>query len=494
MSMSEGQKRLALIGCLITILLAILDQNIVSTASVVIVRDLDPVDGLARLPWLITVYALAATAALPLYGKLCDVYGAKYVYLGAIATFLAGSALCGAAQSMTWLIGCRAVQGLGGGGLMSVTMVVMAHLAPPEERAEKGGMGGIVAGLGLVIGPLIGGLFADHLGWRWIFYVNLPFGLFVLLTGAKALRLGDGGERHRIDYLGALLIGAASIALLLICQWGGRDHAWGSPTILGLVAAAVLLIAGLVARQLTAAEPILPRGLFRNVTTRLALPLQFLSGFGGFGGPIVYTMIYLQSARGVTAANAGLYLIPMALGMTVSGLVAGRLAARGAGIKGFLVAGTAISALAIGLLALLRPGTTTAELCAILFLLGTGLGQVVGLVIMIVQNAVPVTLLGAATTAIRFAQTLGSAFGTAVLGVILTRVVSAAHVTTTDATTLAALPPGERHRVVDALVSGVDVVFAAASGVMLVAVVLTALLKVRQARQAAPEAAVAIGS
>jgi EmrB/QacA subfamily drug resistance transporter len=480
--MNDRQKRLATIGCMVTIALAILDQNIVSTASVAIVSDLDPLHGLARLPWLISVYALAATAALPLYGKLCDVYGAKYVYLGAVATFLTGSALCGLSGNMTELIVFRAVQGLGGGGLMSVTMVVIAHLAPPEERAEKGGMGGIVAGLGLVAGPLIGGLFTDHLNWRWIFYVNLPLGLFVLVSGAKALHLSDGGRRHRIDYPGAALVAAAAVVLLLVTEWGGKDYAWGSPTILTLMAVDAALVVAFVWRQMTAAEPILPLGLFRDPTVRTALPLQFLSAFGGLAGPIVYTMIYLQAARGVEATDAGLYLIPMAIGMTLSGLVSGRLVTRGFSVKAFLVAGTAITALAVGLLGLLRADTAMGVLWGDLFLLGVGLGQVVGTVVMVVQNAVPMSLLGTATTSIRFAQTLGSAFGTAIFGVILDRVVTS-HLpggpVATGGAALRALPEPARRHVVDALVSGIDTVFLTAAGVMTVALLLTATLKVR---------------
>ncbi|MEZ0071021.1 MFS transporter [Planotetraspora sp. GP83] len=475
--MTDYQKRLAALGCLLTLVLAILDQNIVSTASVAIVRDLDPATGLARLPWLISVYALAATAALPLYGKLCDVYGAKRVYLGAVTLFLFGSALCGLAQNMAELIAFRAVQGMGGGGLMSVTLVVFAHLTPTEKRASAGGVGGLMAGLGMVVGPLIGGLFTDHLSWRWIFYVNLPIGLFVIFTGATALRLADGGLRHRIDYPGAALVAAAASVLLLLTEWGGTKYAWDSATILTLAAAGAVLVAAFVWRQLTAAEPILPLGLFRNATLRIALPLQLLSGFGMIGS-IVYTVVYLQLVRGVPATDSGLYLLPMAAGMTVSGLVSGRLIARGQAPKTFLVIGLTLATLAMTLLAMLAVDTSRLLLGLDLFLLGAGFGLVLGIVIMLAQNAVPVSQLGVATTSIRFAQTLGSAFGTAVFGVVLTRVVSAKlGGDSIGVRALRSLPEGVRRRAVDALVSGIDTVFLAAAGVMLVSLVLATLLK-----------------
>jgi EmrB/QacA subfamily drug resistance transporter len=485
--MTENQKRLAALGCLLTLILAILDQNIVSTAAVAIVDDLDPVNGLARLPWLISVYALGATAALPLYGKLCDVHGAKPVYLGAVSVFLVGSALCGLAGDMTQLIVFRAVQGLGGGGLMGVTMVVFAHLNPAEKRASAGGLGGLMAGLGMVVGPLIGGLLTEHLSWRWIFYVNLPLGLLVLYTGVTALHLADGGLRHRIDYLGAALVAAGAVALLLVTEWGGREHPWGSPVILTLAAAGVALFAAFFWRQATAAEPILPLPLLRDPTLRIALPLQLLSGLG-MTGSIVYAVIYLQVARGVPAADSGLYLLPMAVGMSVSGLVSGRLIARGHGLKGFLVSGMALAALAMALLATVGPGTSRLTVGLDLFLLGAGFGLVLGILIMLAQNAVPVSLLGVTTSAVRFAQTLGMAFGTAIFGAVLTRVVSArlpAGVRV-DLSRIGSLPTGVQERVVDAVVAGIDAVFLTAAAVMLAALVLGWLLRVRPAEPAEP--------
>jgi EmrB/QacA subfamily drug resistance transporter len=471
--MTETHRKLALLGCLSTIVLAVLDQNIVSAATVPIVRDLDPVHGLSRLPWLVTAYALAATAVLPLYGKLCDVVGAKRVYLAAVAVFLAGSALCGLAQDMPQLIAFRALQGVGGGGLMSVTMVVLAQLSTPDRRAGAGGLGGIVAGIGMVVGPLAGGLLADHAGWRWIFYVNLPLGVLILATAVTVLRLPRYGQRHRIDFLGAGLAAATAVALLLVTQWGGRDYAWTSPTILALGGGSVALLALFVWRELTAAEPILPLSLFANRTLRVALPVQLLAG-AALLGSVVYVVVYLQVARGVAATDAGLYLIPMAVGMTAAGTVSKRLIARSWPLRTFLISGTAIVAAAIGLLGLLRVDTPWWVLGGELFLLGAGLGQLIGLLIVLAQNAVPPWQLGVATTAVRFAQTLGGAFGAAVFGTVLTRALAARFPAgSVDMARIRTLGPDG----VPAFVSAIDTVFRSASTVMVVAFVLTLLLR-----------------
>ena len=306
---AERDRRLGLALCLATIVLAVLDQNIVSAATVPIVRDLAPARGIDQVPWLISAYALAATAALPLYGKLCDVLGPKRVFLGAIAVFLAGSALCGAAQDMGQLIAFRALQGLGGGGLMSVTMVVLAVLkggGPREKPGGGSGIGGIVAGAGMALGPLLGGALAQHAGWRWIFYVNLPVGLAVLVVAARVLHLPHrgSGPGPRIDYLGAALGAALSTGLLLVSEWGGKQYGWTSPVVLGLCGGCAAVLGLFLWRQATAAEPILPLGLFRIRTLRIGFAVQGLVGMA-LTGSVVYVLVYLQVARGIGATSAG---------------------------------------------------------------------------------------------------------------------------------------------------------------------------------------------
>ncbi|MFJ9842150.1 MFS transporter [Kitasatospora sp. NPDC101155] len=485
--MTEAQRSLGMLLCLVTIVLAVLDSNIVSAATVPIVRDLDPVHGVDRLPWLVSAFALAATALLPLYGRLCDVYGAKRVLLGALGTFLLGSALCGAAQSMGQLIAFRAVQGIGGGGLMSVTMVVMAHLQDPAERGSgKGGaMGGIVAGLGMAVGPLVGALFTDHLSWRWIFYVNLPLGLLVVAGVALVVKLPQTVRRRGLDFLGATLAAAFATGLLLVTEWGGKDYAWTSPEILGLSAATLAALALFLWRQATAAEPVLPLSLFRIPVVRIGFAVQGLVGMGMMGS-IVYVMIYLQLARGIAPTTASLYLMPMAAGMTGVGLLATRLIARGHAPRTFLAAGAVCGTLALVLLGFSGPDTPLWAVGAELALLGAGFGQLIGQLVTLVQDSAPRHQLGVATTGIRFFQTLGGALGAAFFGSLLARVFEAGE-PGRPLGAVRVLTGAAREHAVRSFADAVDVVFLSAGGVM--ALVLLLALRLRATEEAASEAA-----
>ncbi|MEU8550267.1 MFS transporter [Streptomyces roseoverticillatus] len=483
--MTAGQRKIAFVVCLTTMLLAVLDQNIVSAVTVPIVRDLDPAHGIDRVPWLISAFALASTAALPLYGKLCDTLGARKVFLSAVAAFLVGSALCGAAQSMEQLIAFRAVQGIGGGGLMSVTMVVIAQLKAAEPgdgsdggRGGKGaGIGGLVAGAGMALGPVLGGVLADHADWRWVFYVNLPVGLAVLAAAAAVLKLPQHhGTRHRIDFLGAGLAAAFSTAVLLVTEWGGKEYAWDSPVVLGLIAASVLLLGLFLWRQATAAEPVLPLSLFRIPVLRISFALQALIGTALMGS-MIYVIIYLQLVRGIAATNASLFLLPMALGLSVIGVVTGRLTARGWPQKTFVVTGTAVSTAALGILATLGADTGLWVVGTALLLLGLGFGQLLGQLIQLTQEAAPPRQLGVATTGIRFFQSLGGALGASLFGTVLARVYEAKG-PGGSASRIAALS-GEAHtQAIRAFVSSVDTVFACAAGAMLVALLLAVRLRV----------------
>ncbi|MER8104908.1 MFS transporter [Kitasatospora sp. NPDC094016] len=483
--MTPAQRNLGMLLCLVTIVLAVLDMNIVSAATVPIVRELDPVHGVDRLPWLVSSFALAATALLPLYGKLCDLYGAKRVLLGAVATFLVGSALCGFAQSMGQLIAFRAVQGIGGGGLMSVTMVVVAHLKDPAERGSgKGGaMGGVVAGIGMAVGPLIGALLTDHLSWRWIFYVNLPLGVLVLVGTALVIKLPPAAGRRSLDFLGAALAAAFATGLLLVTEWGGKDHAWTSPVILGLVAATLAALGLFVWRQATAAEPVLPLSLFRISVVRLGFAIQGLVGMA-LTGSIVYVMLYLQIARGIDPTSASLYLTPMAGGMTAVGLLAGRLTARGHAERTFLVAGAGCAAIALLLLGLSGPTTGLWAVCGELVLLGFGMGQLIGQLVTVVQESVPRHQLGVATTGIRFFQTLGSALGAALFGTVLARAFADGE-PGLPLGAVRTLGGAAREHALRSFTDAVDVVFLSAGG-LLVLVLLLALRVPRTVAAAEP--------
>ncbi|MFK8908312.1 MFS transporter [Streptomyces sp. YS-3] len=479
--MSPARTKIAFAVCLVTILLAVLDTNIVSAATVPIVRDLDPVHGMDKIPWLISAFALASAAVLPLYGKLCDTIGAKKVFVGAIATFLLGSALCGAAQSMGELIAARAVQGVGGGGLMSVTMVVLAQLQAPGNgggagggRGKGGSIGGVVAGAGMALGPWLGGTLADHADWRWIFYVNLPVGIAVLVGAAMVLRLPVTPVRHRIDFAGAALAAAFSVSLLLVTEWGGKDYAWSSPQILGLAAASAAALALFLRRQTTAAEPILPLSMFKVPAMRLGFAIQGLVG-AAMMGTLVYVMIYLQVVRGIEATSAGLYLIPMAIGMTAVGIASERLAARGWSQKTFVLAGSTAATAALVLLATTGVSSSLWQIRGELLLMGVGFGLLVGQLVLIVQQAAPPRQLGVATTGTRFFQTLGNALGTALFGTLLSRVYEAKG-PGGSTSGLGALRGPAHASGVQALTTGMDVVFVVGAVLMAAAAVLAARL------------------
>ncbi|MEV0650503.1 MFS transporter [Phytomonospora sp. NPDC050363] len=479
--MTDKQKRIGMFVCLATIVLAVLDTNIVSAATVPIVGELDPLHGVEHMPWLVSAFALASTAALPLYGKLCDVFGAKRVFLGAVGVFMLGSALSGAAQDMEQLIAFRAVQGVGGGGLMSVTMVVIARIRAGEKDggAKGGSMGGLFAGLGMAVGPMIGGLFADAGNWRWVFYINLPLGALIITAGAIVLRFPRHSTAHRIDYLGAALAAAFASGLLLITEWGGSAYTWASPQILGLGAAVVLALALFVWRQATAAEPILPLALFRIRAVALGFALQGLVGVAMVGA-IMYVMTYLQVARGIGSTSAGAFLIPFAFGLAVVGLITGRLAWP---VRTFMITGTGTAAVAMALLALTSVDTSLWTIRAEMLLLGAGFGQLLGMLIVAVQQAAPPQHLGVATTGIRFFQTLGGALGAAVFGSLLFRLY-AADVPGTPIAAIDGLDPIARVHAIGAFVSAVDVVFAIGAGILLLALVLATRLRTPEGDEA----------
>ncbi|MFI1990379.1 MFS transporter [Actinoplanes sp. NPDC020271] len=447
--MTTTERRIGVFVCLFTIVLAILDQNIVSAAIVPIVRDLDPAHGVDHVAWLVAAFSLAATVVLPLWGRLCDAWGPKQVFLGTVLTFLIGSVLCGAAQSMGQLIAFRAVQGMGAGGLMSVTMVVMAHLRDPDDDGSKGrgGLAGLVGGLGMAIGPLVGGLFAEHGQWRWIFYVNVPLGVLVLAGGLLVLRIPRHGGGTHLDLPGAAMIGGASAALLLLCDWGGDRYPWSSPTILGLGATTLVLLGVFLWWQRRSPDPILPPGLFRVPAVRNSFVIQTVVGAALIGG-IVFLMVYLQAGRGISAGRAGTFPAFLAAGLAVSGLAFNRFRRP---VRTSMLIGTLCAAAALGGLALTRDDTSFWLIRAELALLGVGFGQLLGKLIVAVQQAAPRHQLGAATTGIRFFQSLGGAIGAAAFGSLL--------------------------NTMDTITAGVDAVFAVSALLMLVAAALTTRLR-----------------
>ncbi|MFF3642092.1 DHA2 family efflux MFS transporter permease subunit [Streptomyces sp. NPDC002564] len=420
---------------LLGMLLAALDQTIVSTALPTIVSDLG---GMDHLSWVVTAYMLAATAATPLWGKLGDQYGRKRLFLTAIVIFLVGSALCGMAQNMPQLIGFRALQGLGGGGLMVLSMAIVGDLVSPRERGKYQGLFGAVFGATSVLGPLLGGLFTEHLSWRWVFYVNLPIGVIALVVIATALHIPARDTRHTIDYLGTFLIAAVATCLVLVASLGGTTWAWGSPQIVGLAVLGVVLAAAFVAVERRAAEPVIPLKLFRIRTFTLSAVISFIVGFAMFGA-MTYLPTFLQVVQGVSPTMSGVHMLPMVAGMLLSTTASGQIVSRTGRWKVFPVAGTAVTTLGLLLLHQLDENSGTGEMSAYFFVFGLGLGLVMQVLVLIVQNAVSYEDLGVATSGATFFRSIGASFGVAIFGTIFTNRLGDK---LTDALAGQPLPPG----------------------------------------------------
>ncbi|MEU1302242.1 MDR family MFS transporter [Streptomyces shenzhenensis] len=397
---------------LLGLLLAALDQTIVSTALPTIVSDLG---GLEHLSWVVTAYLLASTAATPLWGKLGDQYGRKRLFQLAIVIFLIGSALCGMAQNMPQLILFRALQGLGGGGLIVLSMAIVGDIVPPRERGRYQGLFGAVFGTTSVLGPLLGGLLTEQLSWRWVFYVNLPVGIVALAVIATSLRIPRRTAHHVIDYLGTFLIAAVATCLVLVASLGGTTWAWGSPQIIGLAVLGVVLIAVFVGVERRAAEPVLPLELFRIRTFTLAALISFIVGFAMFGA-MTYLPTFLQVVHGVSPTMSGVHMLPMVVGLMLSSTVSGQIVSRTGRWKVFPIAGTGVTMIGLLLLHRLDEHSSTALMSTYFFVLGLGLGLVMQVLVLIVQNAVSYEDLGVATSGATFFRSIGASFGVAIFG------------------------------------------------------------------------------
>ncbi|MFF1381056.1 DHA2 family efflux MFS transporter permease subunit [Streptomyces sp. NPDC058308] len=434
---------------LLGMLLAALDQTIVSTALPTIVSELG---GMDHLSWVVTAYMLAATAATPLWGKLGDQYGRKKLFQTAIVLFLVGSALCGMAQNMPQLIGFRALQGLGGGGLMVLSMAIVGDIVSPRERGKYQGLFGAVFGATSVLGPLLGGLFTEHLSWRWVFYVNLPIGVIALLVIATTLHIPVRETRHTIDYLGTFLIASVATCLVLVASLGGTTWAWGSPRIIGLAVLGVVLAAVFVAVERRAVEPVLPLKLFRIRTFTLSAVISFIVGFAMFGA-MTYLPTFLQVVQGVTPTMSGVHMLPMVAGMLLSTTASGQIVSRTGRWKVFPVAGTAVTTIGLLLLHRLDEHSGTGEMSAYFFVFGLGLGLVMQVLVLIVQNAVSYEDLGVATSGATFFRSIGASFGVAIFGTVFTNRLGDK---LTDALAGQQLPPGLSVRTLEADPRGIS--------------------------------------
>ncbi|KOU35627.1 MFS transporter [Streptomyces sp. WM6378] len=414
--LSPSRVRMVFLGLMLTLLLAALDQMIVATALPKIVGDLH---GLDKVSWAVTAYLLASTIGLPIYGKLGDQFGRKPVFQFAIVVFVVGSALAGWSRTMDELIAFRAVQGIGGGGLMIGVQAIIADIVPPRQRGRFMGLIGAVFGLASVAGPLLGGFFTDHASWRWCFYVNVPFGLVTLAVITVVLKLPRPRVRPRLDVLGMLLLATASTCLVLLTSWGGTRYAWDSRQILGLAAGAAGTTLLFLVVENFAAEPVIPLRLFRDSIFNVSGLVGAVIGVALFGAAS-YLPTFLQMVDGASATESGLLVLPMMGGIVGASIISGQLISRTGHYKIYPILGGAVSALGMWLLSKLGTDTARLDYSIWMAVLGAGIGLVMPVLVLAVQNAVDPADLGTATSANNYFRQIGGSVGAAVFGTLFT--------------------------------------------------------------------------
>lgn len=485
---------------MIAMLLGALDQTIVSTALPTIVGELD---GVSHMAWVTTAYILAATIGMPVYGKVGDMLGRKAVFLTGIAVFILGSGLAGAAQSMTLLVIGRAVQGLGGGGLMITSQAIIADLVPPRQRAKYMAPMGAVFGLASVAGPLLGGWFTDSSDWRWCFWINLPLGALALAICAFGMRLPRRPVKAVFDYAGFLLMAAAVACTVLVATWGGNDYDWSDPVILGLAAAGVVAWVLFFVTEGRVAEPIIPPAIFRSRIFNIATLIGLLVIGVGMFAVVGYLPTYLQMVYGKTATEAGLLMLPMVVGIMSTAISSGALISRTGRYRVYPIAGSVVTGVAVFLMSTLGVGDSIVLVCVYVFLMGAGVGLLMQTLVLAVQNDFPATEVGTATSSNNFFREIGATLGTAAVGsVFASRLTdqlasalpgkAAASVGGSESLTPAlvhALPAQTRTLVVDAYQHALTPVFLYLTPVFVIGLVLALILPEKPLADTQPDAA-----
>jgi EmrB/QacA subfamily drug resistance transporter len=472
--LEHRQILVVMVGLMSGLFLAALDQSIVGVALPTIVSDLG---GLEHLSWVVTAYLLASTASTPLWGKISDLRGRRPMFQTAIVVFLVGSLVAGLAGSMATMIAGRAVQGLGAGGLMALTMAIVGDAIPPRERGKYMGLLGAVFGVSSVAGPLLGGWLTDGPGWRWIFFVNIPIGLVSLGLTSYALRMKTVRRNHRIDYLGAALVVGAASALLLYTSWAGNAYGWAAPQSLGLLGLSVVLAAAFVWQERRAAEPIIPMHLFANRVFRYSASYGAITGMAMFGA-IIFLPIYLQIVRGMSPTQSGLAMIPMVAGILSTSVTSGIAVSRTGRYRIFPILGAAVLLGGLLLMTRLRVDTPYWQLAVAMFIIGAGLGLGMQVIVTAVQNSVDLRDMGVATSSMTFFRSMGGALGTAIFGAVLNSrlafhldaglgggaagAAAAAGIDVTNLDAIRALPPEVQRVVLEAFTLAMDEVFLAA--------------------------------
>ena len=491
--------RVVIVGLMIAMLLAMLDNMIVGTAMPTIVGDLG---GLNHLSWVVTAYTLATATSTPIWGKLGDMYGRKGIFLASIALFLFGSALSGMSQTMDQLIAFRAVQGLGAGGLLVGVMAIIGELVPPRERGRYQGLTAGVMAIAMIGGPLVGGSITDNWGWRWSFYINLPLGAVALVMVTIVLHLPKKRGTARIDYVGASLLTVAITSLVLLTTWGGTQYAWGSPMIIGLLVLGLASLGAFLHAETRAAEPVLPLHIFRSANFSLISLIAFLVGFTMFGA-MTFLPLYQQTVQGASATNSGLLLLPLLLAMLVVSMVAGRVTTSTGRYKIFPIIGGGLITVGLYLLSTMDVHTNRLTSGAYMAVLGAGMGFIMQITMLIAQNSVEMKDIGVGSSSSTLFRTIGGSFGVSLFGALFSHKVQHAMEATAagkasgatkagaqlDPATIAKFPPAVKDAYFHAVATGTHTVFLWGAVVSVIGFAAAWFVSETPLRSAAPKAA-----